>query len=414
MDVLGQAARYEPLVIEHRRHLHRHPELSNLEFETLKYIDAALTEYGIAHYEVENGGILGFIGTGPDDNTVLLRADIDALPIKENPRNLKREREVISLSDGVQHACGHDAHTAILLTAAKLLQENEAQLSNGRVLLLFERGEEGTGNLRYLLRHILDNNIKVSGAHGLHVRADLPAGKLIARNGAIMAGAAAFDVTLRGQGGHGSRPDLSNNPLDCFVALYNALTSIRLKSVSPFEPLTFSIGQLRCGDKGNVIPDELTFSGSARFYKPEVGGIFIERFKKSLAEISAAYGVKYGINHLLQGPPTVNNAQAAGFAQQVIRGALGDVLEDGEPLMGSESFSSIARLYPSAFLFLGIENEAYGSGADLHSEYFDIDEAALKTGVAETVAFAMEFVKAAPKFEHQPCDPEEILAWFDR
>ncbi|MDR1299541.1 MAG: amidohydrolase [Oscillospiraceae bacterium] len=399
MDILQLAARHEPLAIEHRRHLHRHPELSNLEFETLKYIDAALTECGIEHYEVENGGILGFIGTGSDDNTVLLRADIDALPVRENPRNLKREREVISQSDGVSHVCGHDAHTAILLTAAKILKENEAQLSNGRVLLLFERGEEGTGNLLYLLRHILDNTIKVSGAHGIHVRADLPAGKLIARNGAVMAGAAAFDVTLRGQGGHGSRPDLSNNPLDCFVALYNALTAIRLKSVSPFEPLTFSIGHLNSGGRGNVIPDELTFSGSARFYGPEVGEVFIERFKKLLAEISAAYGTGYSIDRLFQGSPTVNNAQAAGFARQAIRGALGDVLEDGEPLMGSESFSFISKLYPSVFLFLGIKNEAYGSGADLHSEYFDIDEAALKTGVAETVAFAAEFIRSAPKME---------------
>ncbi|MDR0839211.1 MAG: M20/M25/M40 family metallo-hydrolase, partial [Oscillospiraceae bacterium] len=161
MDIRGLAAGHEAAAIEIRRHIHRNPELSNCEFETLAFIRKKLEEYGIEYIEVENGGILGFIGSGPEERTVLLRADIDALPIHENARNLTREREVISQNDGVQHACGHDAHTAILLTAGKILKENEAELGRGRVILFFERGEEGMGNIRYLLDHMLAQDTKV-------------------------------------------------------------------------------------------------------------------------------------------------------------------------------------------------------------------------------------------------------------
>ncbi|MDR2656736.1 MAG: amidohydrolase [Oscillospiraceae bacterium] len=415
MDIMKESGRCEALAVEHRRHLHRHPELSGLEYKTLKYIDERLTEYGVDHYEVENGGILGFIGTGPEDNTLLLRADIDALPIRENPRNLKREREVISETDGVQHACGHDAHTAILLAAAKILKERETDLSKGRVLLLFERGEEGNGNLRYLIRHIREHDIKVSAAHGLHVRADLPVGKMIARSGPVMAGAAGFQVTLRGRGGHGSRPDLANSPVDCFNALYSALSSIRLRCVSPFDGLTFSIGYLKGGDKGNIIPSELAFGGSARFYKKEIGVRFAEEFRSILDGVTAAYRCSYDIAGLKPGIPTVNNDDAIAFAREGIVSHLGaDVLAEGEPLMGSESFSILAAQYPSAFLFLGVKNDEYGSGADLHSEYFDLDEAALKIGIAETVAFALEYVKRAPRFRQQTPYQAELLQWLER
>ncbi|MDR2357106.1 MAG: amidohydrolase [Oscillospiraceae bacterium] len=406
MDIKALAAMYEPETIEIRRRLHREPELSNFETRTLKFIGEKLDEYAIRYIEVEKGGILGFIGDAESENTVLLRADIDALPIRENPRNLKRERDVISRNDGAQHACGHDAHTAMLLTAARILREHEGKLAPGGVILLFERGEEGTGNLRYLLRHIIGGGLRVSAAHAIHVRPDLDAGRIHIPLGPAMAGTAGFQTTLRGRGGHGSRPDMSNNPVDCFVAVYNALTSFRLRRTPPFEPFTFSVGLLSGGDKGNIIPAELTFGGSARFYSIEAGEAFASEFKRVLDGVTAAYGCEYAGGDIRLGYPTINHGALAEFARETARRTLGDaVLTDDEPLMGSESFAAVTRLWPAVMAFLGVRNVELGAGADLHSEFFDIDESALKLGVAETVAFASGFLQSKPKLEH-PGEPD--------
>ncbi|MDR2665151.1 MAG: amidohydrolase [Oscillospiraceae bacterium] len=413
MDIKALAALYGPETIEMRRHLHRNPELSNSEEGTVKFIGEKLEEYGIEYIEVDKGGILGFIG-GAGEGAVLLRADIDALPIRENLRNLKRERAVISQNDGVQHACGHDAHTAMLLTAAKILseREREGELGPGGAVLLFERGEEGTGNLRYLLRHIISKGMRISAAHAIHVRPDLDAGRVHIPQGPVMAGTAGFQVTLRGRGGHGSRPDRSNNPVDCFVAVYNALVSIRLRRTSPFEPFTFSIGLLSGGDKGNIIPSELTFGGSARFYSMEAGEAFAEEFGRVLTGTAAAYGMQFDGGDVRLGFPTVNHGDLARFAREAALSALGDgVLSDGEPLMGSESFAAVARLWPSVMALLGVRNVELGSGADLHSEFFDIDESALQIGVAETVSFAASFLKSRPALSPLPSpDIDDLLA----
>ncbi|MDR1588967.1 MAG: amidohydrolase [Oscillospiraceae bacterium] len=409
MDIKALAAMYAPDTVEIRRHLHRDPELSNFETRTLKFIGDKLAEYGIGYTEVERGGILGFIGDETAERAVLLRADIDALPIRENPCNLKHARAVISQNDGVQHACGHDAHTAMLLTAARILKERGP--GAGRIILLFERGEEGTGNLRYLLRHIIDRGIRVSAAHAIHVRPDLEAGRLHIPLGPVMAGTAGFQATLRGRGGHGSRPDRANSPVDCFVAVYNALASVRLRRASPFSPFTFSVGALSCGEKGNIIPSELTFGGSARFYDFEDGEAFAAEFKRILEGVTAAYGCGYEAADIRLGFPTINHGELALFARETARTHLGaDVLADCEPLMGSESFAAVTRLWPSVMALLGVRNDGLGAGAELHSEFFDIDETALAAGVAETVAFASGFLDSELRLEPpEAADTDDVL-----
>ncbi|MDR0843157.1 MAG: amidohydrolase [Acidobacteriota bacterium] len=410
MDILRAVRQNTAALIELRRHFHRHPELSGKEYGTLAYIRARLAKYGIEHSEIENGGILGYIGSGPEDNTLLLRADIDALPITENPRNLCRAREVISENPGVQHACGHDAHMAILLTAAKILKEHEYELANGRIILLFERGEEGGGNIRHILQHLLENKVKIAAAHALHVWAGIETGKVQILSGPTMAGGFGYQVTLRGKGGHGSRPDGANHPLDAFVAIYNALHTVRMKHISPFDPLTFAIGQLASGNRGNIIPGELTFTGTARFFDITVGEKFKAEFVALLKNITAAYHVDYQLAPIFICLPTVNNADAAAFARAAAGSILGaDALITGEPQMASESYALIARLWPAVMAHVGIRNEAVGSGADHHDEFFDIDEAALPVCVAETLAFAFEFVRTAPKFAHPPGDISAYL-----
>ncbi|MDR1204158.1 MAG: amidohydrolase [Peptococcaceae bacterium] len=413
IDAVKLAQENEVLTIEQRRHIHRHPELSGQEFETLKYIRSRLDTYGVSYVEVEDGGILGFLGDENKGRTLILRADIDALPIVENPRNLKRERTVISENPGIQHACGHDAHAAMLLTAAKILRENESKL-RGRVILFFERGEEGTGNIRQLLKYIEEKEIHIDAAHGIHVDALTPAGKFIALGGPNHAGACAFHVTLIGEGGHGSRPDLSANPIDAFAGVYNALNSIRLKYISPFEQLTFSVGQISSGTRANVIPGKLEFSGTLRFYNQVVAKRFVEEFRNILEHETAACHCTYETEGFSLGLPLINNDKIT----ELIQGAVGRIFSanrlimDANPSMGSESFSLLAKLYPSAMIYLGVRNEEFGSGAAHHSEYFDLDEAALHDGVAETIAFAFDFLNYGGEipFKQEVANLKELLA----
>jgi amidohydrolase len=397
-DILRAARENEAFTVEVRRHLHRRPELTGLEFETLSYIRAQLDGFGILYTEVENGGILAELGDEGRGKTVLLRADIDALPIQENPRNLARERCVISENAGVQHACGHDAHTAMLLTAGKILKEQEDRIP-GKVLLMFERGEEGGGNLRQLLDYIDAQGIRIDGAHAIHVRPGVPAGKIVAVPGPIMAGGAGFSVTLTGRGGHSSRPDLANSPLDCFTALYQAIKDIRLKHISPFDQFTLAVPMVSYGTKGNVIDGDLTFQGSARFVHEEAGRRFFEEFDLLLENISRAHHCGFTLGSRFFGTPVINSEDAARISQRSIRDYIGaeHLIDRYDPLMGSESFAWIAQRYPSIMIHLGIDNPEWGSGSDLHTDLFDLDEGVLHLGVSATVGFALEFLK----------DPEE-------
>jgi amidohydrolase len=282
----------------------------------------------------------------------------------------------------------------MLLCAGKILKEHEGNIP-GRVLLMFERGEEGGGNLRYLLQYIVEHKVPVDGVHALHVRPGLPAGKIAAIRGPIMSAGCGFSITIRGRGGHGSRPDLANSPLDCFASLYQSLKDIRLKHISPFDTYTFSVGTVSYGNKSNVIPDELTFQGSARLFKKELADRFFEEFTTLLEGITKAHHCTYTVNHLHRGiGPVINHGYAAQISQRGIRKYLGEeyLIDRYEPLMGSDSYSMFTRLAPSVMIHLGIDNPELGSGADLHTDIFDIDESVMPLGIAAAAGFALEFL----------------------
>jgi amidohydrolase len=412
IDIFALAKANKDYTVEARRHLHRHPELSRVEFETLKYIRSHLEKWGISYVEVEEGGIFASIGDESRGRTVLLRADIDALPIQENPRNLAGEREVISEAEGVQHACGHDAHTAMLLTAGKILKEQEGKIP-GRVLLMFERGEEGGGNFRQLLYYLEDKKIRVDGGHAIHVRPGVPAGKIVAIPGPIMSAGCGFNVTITGRGGHGSRPDLANSPLDCFTLLYQSLKDIRLKHISPFDNFTFSVGTVSYGNKGNVIPDELNFQGSARTVNEANVNRFFGEFDLLLDSITKTHRCTYKTGRRFKGTPALNNPLMAKISQEAIRKYLGEehLIPNYEPLMASDSWARTGKLFPAIMIHLGVDNPELGCGADLHTSLFDLDERVLPLGVAATVGFALGFLKNTedPRFTPFPGTVRDLL-----
>ncbi len=392
-----------------RRYLHEYPELSCQETETLAYIKSKLTEYGIPYRHVENGGIIAWIDAKKPGKTLLLRADIDALPIQEKKTNLSQPRTCCSRYDGIMHACGHDGHTAMLLVAAKLLKARQDMWS-GRVVCMFEQGEEESGPLAYLLRFLEeDSGWHIDGCYATHVRWDIPTGKIAVSRTAPMAGGFGFEIKMKGRGGHGSRPDLAQSPIDCFHAFYSSLQSLRMRIVPPLTGLTFSIGSIHSGNALNVIPDELTFSGTCRFFSyDEAGKLFYEEFLRLLETTCRQYGCTYEILHMPKPLFEVrNHPVCAEIAEHAVISYIGeDALVDCQPWMASETFAITSRLYPGVLTFTGIANEKKGCGANHHTPEFDLDEDGLIYGTTLCLGYALDFLNSRTDIPFsQPDEP---------
>jgi amidohydrolase len=409
-----EAAKAErDFVIKTRRMLHECAELSGREFETVRFIKKTLEEWSIPYTEIEDGGIVAFL-TGKKEKgnrrvrTLVLRADVDALPIVENEYNLVRKRDCISQNRGVMHACGHDAHTAVLLSASRILFGMREAI-NGRILAVFERGEERLGLLANIIAWFEREGIRLDGAHAIHVRPDLPSGKIAVLQGPVFASPLVFDITLKGTSGHGSRPDLANSPLDCFVHFYNALKSLRERYISPFELLTTNIGVVNYGTLSNVISSELRFNGSARLYHEETATKFAAELDNLLEHITAAFHCAYQKNKF-GAPlhPVINEKAMVRIGQKAVRRYLGGgfLVDTYEPMMCSDDFAFFGKVCPILMVHLGIGNPEKGTGGELHSDTFDVDEDALPLGVAETAAFTLQFFEYAPE-TGVPEEPDE-------
>ncbi len=405
MDVLGEAKKNFDYAVSIRRHMHEYPEVTGCEVETVAMICRELDGMGIEYVVVEDGGVLGFIHGKEDGKTLLLRADMDALPIQESERNLGHDRIVRSKNDGVCHACGHDAHTAMLLSEAKILNEHKDEL-NGNVVLCFERGEESGGQIRNLLPYLIETlKVKVDGCFGTHVKWDVESGKISAQPGPVMAGGAGFTIKIKGKGGHGSRPDMAKSPIECFVAIYNHMNSIRMDNVSPYDVLSFSVGTLEAGSARNVIPDELTFAGTIRSYNTaEALEPFVDQFVKVLDAECALCGCTYEVISM---PKALfecrNNATCCEIAQNAVKKYIGeDALTVSEPWMASESFQAYLKLWPGVFTFTGIQNPEVGSGAPHHTPDFDVDEAAMVNGIAAAVGYTIDFLNYEGDIPFEP------------
>lgn len=417
MSFLDEAKGIKDILVADRRWMHENPELSNEEENTVRFICDRLKELDIKYIVVPKGGILATIGsTGktPEPRTVLLRADIDALEILESNKNVLKKKLCVSRIPGAAHLCGHDAHTSMLLGAARLLKEHEAELcsANGRVILAFERGEEKGGNLCELLEFLYHNNIHVDGCFAEHVRGTgLKAGTAAILDGPVTAGAYGFEAEIYGKGGHGSTPYIANNPIDCFAAIYQAVSEIPVRFIPADKTCSFSLGLVSAGQVWNIIPDKLTFAGSYRYYEQEVGKIVYDKFHQMLADICRTYGCTYEIKRQI-GPviPTVNNEQCAAIARAAAK-KLGDGIQvDFKRWTASESFSAATKLYPGAMAFIGIENDELGTGADNHSPFFDIDETALPIGAALYAQYASDFIRYDGKinFKEYESSPDEL------
>ncbi|WP_462411523.1 amidohydrolase [Neobacillus sp. Marseille-QA0830] len=402
LNAWESAIQIEDYVIGLRRDFHIHPEIGLQEERTIKVVTEELEKWNIQYEIVHNGGIIGILEGSQPGKTIILRADLDALPMKEEETNLKQIKNVVSKNSVAAHTCGHDGHTAMLLGAAKILSQNKDKIK-GKVVLAFEQGEEMGGGIFNLLQRLIE--IGADGVWGIHLKSDIPSGKISVDPGPRMASALPFNIIIKGVGGHGSRPDLVNSPLDCFTDFYNNVKQMRMDSLDPFKPITFSIGTLNAGTAGNIIPETIQFSGSFRYLHYEQGVAAEKEFKRLLEKTCQLHNCEFEYigRSKAMNLFVYNQEDCASIAKEAVKKSTGeDSIYYYPAWMASESFSFYQKYFPGIFAFVGIQNEEKGTGAEHHNPHFDIDEDVLKLGVAATVQYTLDFLNSGKEIGFKP------------
>jgi amidohydrolase len=391
--VLSQIKQIDTYLRETRGYLHEHPELSGQEFETARFIQDEIAKLGLPVTKVPGTGFYVVLDTHRPGKTIGLRADIDALPIPENPENLKQVKKHISQNKGVSHACGHDGHIAILLGAVKILNELKSQL-NGKIVFIFEEGEETNTGIHAMVEAL--RPLKINAIYGNHLKSNLNTGQIYIQEGAIMAGTGtvAFDVV--GRGGHASRPDLSINPV---FAAANVLTGISIawnNQRDVTKTVTLGITQVQGSKIYNVIPDSVFIGGTLRFFDLNEGEKSFALLRKVSEDIAQAHNctVKFHEKMGIAMGPVENDSALAKFTREAVKEIYPDKVVSGEQYIwyAAETFAKYRELAPTIFTFVGIKNDDLGSGAEHHNDRFDLDEDALQYGVGAMVQFAVKFL----------------------
>ncbi|MBN8879414.1 MAG: amidohydrolase [Sphingobacteriales bacterium] len=372
------AKQYAPEFVDIRHHLHAHPELSYQEFETARFVQQKLQEFGIPFEIKATTGVIGLIkGKNPDKRTIALRADMDALPIQEENNIPYR-----STREGVMHACGHDVHTTCLLGAAKILNELKDEWE-GTVKLIFQPGEEkNPGGASLLIKEGVLENPRPSCIFGLHVHPGLAVGKMSFRSGKVMASADELYITIKGKGGHAASPHLCIDPILIASHLIVSLQQIVSRNNNPHNPTVLSITAIQGGSTTNVIPNEVKLKGTFRamdegwrFKAHDLIRQLSTNLVKSMGgEIDLLIDVGY--------PSVYNNEALHEIALVKAADYIGAAnVEETEKRMGAEDFGYYSQQIPGCFFRLGVMNEAKGITSNVHTPTFNIDESAIETGI---------------------------------
>lgn len=386
--------KYADYAKESQIYLHENPEVSSKEFETSKYLKNELKDLGLEIVEVEGTGFFAVLDTKRNGKTLALRADIDALPMIESEMNENQRRKFISKNPGVMHACGHDAHMAILLGAIRVLVELKDELK-GKILFLFEEGEEIGAGVGAMMEGIESYN--VDGIYGNHVMNYIPSGKFVVNPGPTLPGASAINIKVIGRGGHGARPDLSINPLMAGVQIISNLATAWTNQLDPRKMVTFGLTKLECNTSQNIFADEANIGGSIRYFDKEEGLKALRIIKKVSTLVGKAHNCKVEFGNSLNiekvGVPLVNDLELTKMAKNSIISQLGEeFLLPDEPGFATEPFARYLEKYPGVYVFIGIKNEKIGSGASHHNVHFDIDPDAIPLGIRAMGQFAVDFL----------------------
>lgn len=372
-----------------RRDFHIHPEIGFNEHRTAGIVAARLRQLGLEVTEGVGGtGVVGVLRGGKPGPCVLLRADMDALPIQE-----ENDWEWKSANSGLMHACGHDAHTAILLSAARLLTEERDSLT-GIVKFMFQPAEEGLGGAGKMLEQGLLNEPRPDFAVALHVWSSIDSGYIAVAPGPVMACADSFTARIIGKGGHGAIPHQTVDTVVIASHIVTALQSVVARNVPPLESGVLTVGRIQAGSAFNIIPGEAFLEGTVRAFKPEIRQLLETRLREIVDTIPRAFGGRGDLHYEVGYPPTINDADVTERLKPAFASVVGEEnVLPFEPTLGAEDMSMVLNEVPGCYFFVGARNEAVGAIYPHHHPKFNIDEESIFIGAKAMVAAARELLK---------------------
>ncbi|WP_370338506.1 M20 aminoacylase family protein [Parvularcula marina] len=374
-------------LIRWRRHLHAHPETAFEEVETAKMVADLLTSFGI---EVTTGiggtGVVGVLKRGDGPN-VGLRADMDALPIRE-----KNEFSHASTHEGKMHACGHDGHTTMLLGAARELAAMDDWA--GTITFIFQPAEENEGGAIAMIEDGLFERFPVDAVFGLHNWPGLPAGQFTVRPGPMMAAYDIFEIRLTGRGAHAAMPHLGTDTLVAAAQLVTQLQTLVSRKVNPLHPAVVSVTQIHGGDTYNVLPAEAIIRGCVRTFHDEARSVIRDVMAEMAEAVATTAGLTASVDYDQRYVATVNTEAETALAKRAAGDALGPdaIVEGVEPSMGSEDFGAMLEVKPGAYVWLGNDRPA-GENFGLHHDRYDFNDEILEPGVRYWVSLARRFLE---------------------
>jgi amidohydrolase len=389
----------QPAMMELRHRLHRRPEigleLPETQRAVLEALDGLPLEVSVgASCSSVTAVLRGTAGPGGPAAAILLRGDMDALPVQE-----LADVEYRSTIDGVMHACGHDLHTAMLAGAARLLSAHRDAL-HGDVVFMFQPGEEGLDGAGHMIGEgVLDAaGTRVQRAYGIHVvAAELPRHQLSTRPGTLMAASDGLSVTVAGAGGHGSAPHHAKDPISVAAEIITGLQTMVTRQFDIFDPVVVTIGSFHAGTKRNIIPADATFDATVRSFSPAARAKIEQTSVRLCQDIAAAHGLRADVRYQREYPVTVNDAGQAEFAAGVVAEAFGPdrFTLQAHPDAGAEDFSRVLEQVPGCYLFLGAcPHDDYESAADNHSAYAQFDDSVMPDGCLLHASLAIKSLQS--------------------
>jgi amidohydrolase len=388
-DIDRQIIELEPEVIRLYRHFHQYPELGFKEFRTAEFIESYLADLGLDPFRSAGTGVAAVLDSGKPGPTLMLRADMDALPVTE-----ATGLEFASKNPGVMHACGHDAHMAMLLTAARVLADHRTLLK-GKIKLVFQPNEEAAGAV-YMIEEGIMENPKVDAAMGIHIWSQLPSGQVGISAGTVMGGLDVFRLTITGKGGHTGYPHKAVDPVIAAAGVIQGVQAVQTREMDARDPVVIMFGRLSAGEKANIIPEQVDLEGTIRFLTalPENSPDNpTQKFIRICQHICEAHLCTCNIDIDHENIPLVNDDLMVQMARQTAVTVFGspDAVTSSR-YIASEDFSEFSSRVPGVFMFLGCADPSKGTDVSHHHPAFAIDESVLTKGVALHVHGALAFL----------------------
>ena len=385
-NIHEDAKKYEEYVIGLRQEFHRHPELSDQEVWTSGRICEELDKMGIPYTRVAGTNVVGLIDTGRPGKTIAFRGDIDALPVHEEA-NVPFKSEI----DGLMHACGHDSHAAMVLGAARILNDHKDELS-GKIYVCFQKGEEVGIGARDIVEYLKEQG-GVDKAFGLHIAANLPTGFISLTEGPSMAGACNWQVVVKGKGGHGSMPYASIDPIKPLAEILLRITSLMVNRMDTLEPIVVSPCYFHAGTADNIIPETAEMRGTIRYFKEEALDRTLELVEQISRDIAASYDATATLTYSRgKTIPVDKDAASIAAAREVVENIDGLTAIQAPKLMGSDNFADFVHAFPGFYCFMGAGFDGPDGSLPNHHPRFTLDEKAFRLGVEFLTGCAAKFL----------------------